>query len=386
MRPLLAYGVLVALAVVSPLGAQEPPPAMESSILPQIDPAPAEENQADSSTPSEIMLPETIPELRQPREIDATQIEAPATPDPASMTVPARSTWVLNLTFPRQPHPLPLEWLRSSESVLPNGTPGLLGWFSQTGYRFWGESRDTGFRMWRDFQFQYSMYPLLELGVAVGIAAPLANTGVDQRVRDWYQGRVHPYADTSRYSSLWSNTDRVGHFIGSWQYMLPIYVGVWGAGVMAEDTWTGSVAAEWANRTLRALAVGAPEMGVLQLALGGARPLDGDGSRWRPMRDNNGVSGHAFVGAMPFLSAASMIDNPWLRAPFIAGSFWSAWSRMDSDSHYLSQILLGWFIAYQSTRAINRTEAEDRQIQITPWIDPGVTGPGITGINVFLRY
>lgn len=386
MRPLLALGVLVALAGIVRLEAQEPSPLMESAILPQLDPAPAEENQAGSSTQSEIMLPESIPELQQPRETEAAQIESPAGSDPASMTVPARSTWVLNLTFPRQPHPLPLEWLHSPESVLPNGTPGLLGWFSRTGNRFWGESCDTGVRMWRDLQFQYSMYPLLELGVAVGIAAPLANTGADQRVRDWYQARVHPYGDIARYSSLWSSADRVGNFIGSWQYMLPVYFGVWGAGMMTEDTWTGSVAAEWANRTLRALAVGAPEMGVLQLALGGSRPLDGNGSGWQPMRDNNGVSGHAFVGAMPFLSAASMIDNPWLRAPFIAGSFWSAWSRMDSDSHYLSQILLGWFIAYQSTRSINRTEAEDRQIQFSPWIDPGVTGPGITGINVFFRY
>lgn len=377
MRLSLALATLVALAELLSVAAQEPSPATESAILPEIDPTPL--------TQSEILGREELPELDPPREVVGNQIEAPSGLAADTMAVPARSTWVLNLTFPRQPHPGPLEWLRSPESVLGNGTPGFAGWLSRTGFRFWGESRDTGFRMWRDFQYQYSMYPLMELGVAIGIAAPLANTGVDQRVRDWYQGRVHPYGDITRNIALW-NTDRVGHFIGSWQYMLPVYFGVWGAGIMTEDTWTGSVAAEWANRTLRALAVGAPEMGALQLALGGSRPLDGDGSRWRPMRDNNGVSGHAFVGAMPFLTAASMIDNPWLRAPFIAGSMWSAWSRMDSDSHYLSQILLGWFIAYQSVRSTNRTEAEDRQIQIGPWIDPGVTGPGITGVNVFFRF
>lgn len=361
MRLLSALVVLIALAGPCRLVAQEIAPPQESSILVQ----------------------DNLPELQQPREIEADGLEVPASPAGEGIRLPTSATWMLNLNFPRREHPGPLAWLRSDDTALEDGAEVRPGWLSRTGARFCGETMDTGYRLWRDFQFQYSLYPLAELGVAVAIATPLANTGADQRVRDWYQGRVHPNGpdwDQSNNTVLW-RANRVGYYLGSFQYTVPIYFGVWGAGILTEDTWTGSVSAEWANRTLRALAIGAPEVGVLQYALGGSRPLDGDGSRWRPLHDNNGVSGHAFVGAVPFLTAASMIDNPWLRAPFIAGSFWSAWSRVDSDAHYLSQVLLGWFIAYQSVRSVNRTEAEDRQIQIGPWIDPG-----ITGINVFLRY
>ena len=75
--------------------------------------------------------------------------------------------------------------------------------------------------------------------------------------------------------------------------------------------------------------VGAPATGVLQVAIGASRPSEtAAGSRWRPFHDNNGVSGHAFVGAVPFLAAAKYTDNRLLQVALIAASTVTASSRI----------------------------------------------------------
>lgn len=351
----------------------------------------AQDRTAPGSPPEDFLLaPRELPELNMPRAVEAPLEASPGVglpeaivpseiiPQAPPILPPATPpAWVQNLRFPRQPYPRPLVWWYGSGPD--DAAAG--NWFSREWDVTCGEACDTCHRLWRDFQFQYSCYSLCELAVAVGLAAPLANTRADQEVANWYQSRIRTQS-----TDQWT---RPAYYLGYYQYMLPIYFGVWAAGRLADDTFAGAVSADWASRSLRALAIGAPEVGILQYVLGGSRPSDflGSvrppdywGSRWRPLNDNNGVSGHAFVGAIPFLTAASMCENPWCRGALFVGSFWTAWSRVNTDSHYLSQVLLGWFIAYQSVRSVNRTEAEER-IQFSPWLDPG-----ITGINVTVRY
>lgn len=363
MRFLLGACILLALACPVRLAAQEAAPA-ESSILTQRE----------------------LPELQPPPDVEAGSPDSAGSagqpsPDVPSEIMPSlpQAEWVQGLRFPRREYPRPLAWWYGEST---SDAPQEGNWITREWGVFRGEACDTVCRLWRDYQFQYSLYPLCELGAAVGLAMPLANTRADQAVSDWYQRHI-------RTASM-NQMGKFGYFLGSYQYMLPMYFGVWTMGRMADDTFAGAFSADWANRSLRAMAIGAPEVGVLQYLLGGSRPQDYEGtvrpadyrgSRWRPLHDNNGVSGHAFVGAVPFLTAASMCENPWCRGACFVGSFWSTWSRINSDSHYLSQALLGWFIAYQSVRSVNRTEAEERQVQVGPWVDPG-----ITGINVFLRY
>ncbi len=60
----------------------------------------------------------------------------------------------------------------------------------------------------------------------------------------------------------------------------------------------------------RAYLVGAPAMLLMQNVTGGSRPEEMDhGSKWDPFHDDNGVSGHAFMGAVPFLTLANMYDD-----------------------------------------------------------------------------
>ena len=86
---------------------------------------------------------------------------------------------------------------------------------------------------------------------------------------------------------------------------------------------------------------------LMQCVTGGSRPGETSaGSRWKPFSDNNGVSGHAFIGGLVFIDAAKMTDNPWLKTGFYACSFYPPGRASMTMRHYTSQALLGWWMAY----------------------------------------
>jgi PAP2 superfamily len=229
---------------------------------------------------------------------------------------------------------------------------------------------DQFHRLVQDYKNFYLTENMLYVGVAVAIAAPLANTHADQGIRDWYQrgagnGRS-PVAD---------HTADVFRQFGEYQYAVPIYVACSLTGFFCDDSPAMATVGEFGNRSLRALAVGAPMVGVLQYGLGAGRP-DTQDSSWEPLRSNHGASGHAFVGAVPFLTAASMTDSMALKTLFVVGSFGPAWSRIHTDDHYFSQVVLGWSIAYLSVQSVNQTEADSR-FRIVPCDIPKGVGMGV---------
>jgi hypothetical protein len=111
--------------------------------------------------------------------------------------------------------------------------------------------------------------------------------------------------------------------------------------------------------------VGAPPMLFFQSALGASRPEEGD-SHWHFFEDNNAVSGHAFMGAVPFLTAAGMVKSPVLKAFLYCGSTLPALSRINDDAHYFSQAALGWWIGYLAASSIERTETHKQSVTIAP--------------------
>jgi membrane-associated phospholipid phosphatase len=237
----------------------------------------------------------------------------------------------------------------------------------------WG---DQAHRLVRDFSNFYLTDNLLCVGLAVGVAAPIANTHADIGIRDWYQrqagqGTSQGADDTAAFFKLF----------GAHQYTVPGYIVLSAAGnLFPDDPWLGPMG-DFGSRSLRALAVGAPTVGVLQVGLGAGRPFTGD-SRWHPFRSSKAVSGHVFVGAIPFLTAASMIENRPLQALLFAGSLGTAWSRVHTDDHYFSQVLLGWTIAYLSVQAVNQTESQfGGRVHIVP-----VQFPTCTGLGVLINY
>jgi membrane-associated phospholipid phosphatase len=206
----------------------------------------------------------------------------------------------------------------------------------------------------------------------------LANTTVDQEFRDWFQDNVATSPDTWKFAKLMGEPWIVPAFllavwaIDEWA---PRY------GFFRERLWTPELG-YWSRQSIRAMLVGAPVVFSLQYIIGSSRPGEAPyGSEWRPFADNNGVSGHAFVGAVPFLVAAQRADHWFWKATFFAGSGLAGYSRINDDAHYLSQVLLGWSIAYLSVEATRWTEGSQVQYRIVP-----LTIDGEVGIGVEMRY
>ena len=206
----------------------------------------------------------------------------------------------------------------------------------------------AGFKIVEDYRNFYACESLVCITAAFGAGALMANTGFDTTIQTAWMTSVKP-------------TD-VGSFflnckdIGEGRYALPIFGAAAVTGIVLEGSPTGDILGEWGSRSLRIFVVGAPPLYVLQMATGASRPADGQGSQWHMFNDNNGVSGHAFIGAIPFLAAAEMVDNPWAKGGLYVCSTFTAFSRMTDNAHYPSQVFLGWYLAYASSMAVDRTE------------------------------
>jgi hypothetical protein len=223
-----------------------------------------------------------------------------------------------------------------------------------------------------DYEHYYTASNLTALAVGIGLAAPLANTSADQSIRHWYQRRIRG-----------ETTDEFANFAnygGQFWVAVPasLQLAAW-AGELDEDWVKDSALMEWSNRSLRSIFVGVPPMLALYAILGSHRP-DRNDSHWHPFQDIHGVSGHTFMGAVPFLTAASMTDDPLLKASLAAGSFLTGWSRINNDKHYFSQVALGWWMAYLAVRSVNKTQAACANVTISPIFGDGV------GVAAEVRY
>ena len=133
---------------------------------------------------------------------------------------------------------------------------------------------DQFHRLVEDYSHFYLSENILYVGAAIAIAAPLANTHADQGIRDWYQRG----AGNGRSATADHTADAFKQF-GEWKYTIPVYFVLSASGFLWDDCPTIATAGEFGNRSLRALAVGAPTVGILQYGLGSDRPYTDDSSR-----------------------------------------------------------------------------------------------------------
>jgi len=80
------------------------------------------------------------------------------------------------------------------------------------------------------------------------------------------------------------------------------------------------------------------------------------------------------MGAMPFITAAQMTENPWTNGCLYSLSVLPAWSRVNDHDHYLSQAVLGWWMAYLAASAVNRTDLANQDVTLEPWVTPDGAG------------
>ncbi len=219
----------------------------------------------------------------------------------------------------------------------------------------------------QDYGNFYSLPELVALSGGIGLAAIYANVKVDDQTIDenfqhWHNTHVvNPKRAKFAYP--------IGE-LGNGRYFVPTYVICLGAREAWPDSPLANFFGEWGDRSLRSFLVGAPVVLALQYGLGASRPEDStNGSRWVPFDGDNSVSGHAFIGGVNFINAAKMTDNIPLKSALYVASFVPGWTRIIRDKHYLSQVMLGWWVAFLSANAVDWTEQQQSGWQITPAVN-----------------
>lgn len=322
--------------------AQVPPPPLEGEIVPQL---------------PRVVLPEEIPTVPRAKEQPIVPVLGPRAWSLAEMA-PLR---------PWDPVGAPVEVMDVDRTRhVPRTWQEWL-----VDYR--DEATETAFRSGEDFRNFYTTPNLLCVGIAVIAAAPVANTHADAGIRDWWQGHVRN-----------ERSDQFFRFgndqLGDWRWTGGVLIGGAVVGKILEDYPAGGTLRTFSTKSLRALIVGAPAVGVLQYGLGGDRPGDGS-SYWQPIRTHEGVAGHAYVGAVPLLTAAYMTDSYALKVLFVAGSLYTPVARVNEDRNYFSQVALGYAIAVVATHSVFQTDVEHSRIQLAP-----LPMQDAVGLSVMMKY
>jgi membrane-associated phospholipid phosphatase len=158
-------------------------------------------------------------------------------------------------------------------------------------------------------------------------------------------------------------------------YTLPVFATAWAAGELFPDNTLVETSGRWGERSIRGFIVGATPLILMQRLTGGSRPTEtSETSEWLPLRDNNGISGHAFMGSLPFITAAKMTDNPGYKFLFYAGSTLAPLSRVNDNAHYPSQVALGWWMAYLAASAIDATDNPNSRWRFYPYTTANGSG------------
>lgn len=202
-----------------------------------------------------------------------------------------------------------------------------------------------------DYRAFYLDYRVMgSLGAGVLGAGLLAYSSADREVNEYFQ-------DDLRSSATDSFSD-IARVPGDVLVAVPL---LFGAYALSGD---GAIKS-WAGNSLRAFIVGAPAGLFIQYATGADRPEEGS-SGWKPFRGNNGLSGHSFTGAVPFITAAKMQDGAAMKSFFYGLSFLPGLSRMNDEKHYLSQAALGWYLAYLSVNSIQKSPSQP-SVSVAPF-------------------
>ena len=230
-----------------------------------------------------------------------------------------------------------------------------------------------GRRIFTDFGNMYNCENAKKFGFVLLGAAVLANTEMDHNFQSWYGKHVR--------SDFTNDISRVSKVFGEgWIFISAMTASAITYRLFQEHKGLPECTlGEFTARTARGYFVGTPAVLLTQWTLGGNRPTSGQ-SYWRPFQNDKGVSGHAFVGAVPFITAAQMTDKPLVKGLFYVLSTFTAWSRVNDDAHYLSQALLGWYLAYLSVQAVSRTETSitlPRGLTVFPIAEGNAVGLGL---------
>lgn len=239
------------------------------------------------------------------------------------------------------------------------------------------ESGSIWERLWSDQKNFYSAESLSLLGGGVLIGGAMANSSIDEGIQRHFQSSVRGATSDEWFESLHASKE-----LGNGMYTLPVFASAWAAGELLPDNRFAETSGRWGERSLRGFVAGAPPLIALQQLTGGSRPMESSSSsNWQPFQDVNGVSGHSFMGSLPFITAAKMTDNLAYKSLFYAGSAIAPLSRVNDNAHYPSQVALGWWMAYLAASAVNATDNPQSKWRFYPYF----SGDG-TGVMAEMRF
>lgn len=203
--------------------------------------------------------------------------------------------------------------------------------------------------LWEKIELDHKNYyqnsDYKEFGLVLLTGGIMANTNIDQCLRDYFQSNIrnHEGNEQAAFDKLF----------GEGKIMIPVAVLTGAFGAITDI----DIVRNWGEGVSRAYLVGAPPMLLMQKLTGGSRPLEMDNaSRWKLWQDENGVSGHAFMGAIPFLVASDLATNKYVSYALKGASVITALSRVNDDAHFTSQAIIGWYMGYMAVKSINKTD------------------------------
>ncbi len=277
-------------------------------------------------------------------------------------------------SYPGLPTSLPYSQMPAIDSGTPTFTPpqlsvgsldvadttGAFASFDGTQHSYLGAMwYDAKQSVCSDYRNYYNRRTMAKLACGLVLGSVLANTSMDQDVQDWYQ-QDQRGIDSDNFSEFWKT-------FGEGHLFIPAYACLAVAGKFVEDWPVVGPVGDFGARTTRAYLVGAPPLLFMQFMLGASRPGETNhSSHWDPFQDTNAVSGHAFIGAVPFITAAQMTDSIVLKSGLYACSTLTGFSRINDDCHYLSQAVLGWWMAYLACEAIDQTQLNQNGMTFMP--------------------
>jgi len=218
-------------------------------------------------------------------------------------------------------------------------------------------------RLLADQMNYYSAESLTLLGTGLVVGGAMANSSIDDGIQRHFQSSVRHANSDDWFESLHSSKE-----LGNGKYTMPVMASAWAVGELFPDSRLAGSAATWGERSLRGILVGAPPLLAMQQLTGGSRPTEtGEGSEWHPFTDNNGISGHAFMGSIPFITAAKMTESKGLKAMYYAASTVVPLSRVNDNAHYPSQVALGWWMAYLAASAVDASDNPNSRWKFYPY-------------------
>jgi|SRR5690606_15442797 len=210
------------------------------------------------------------------------------------------------------------------------------------------------------------------------IAGTAFVTLLDKPVRSFWQERD---------SKVWNGIERAGFHLGKPYAAFILTGGFYLTGVALNN--------EWAKETGLILGAAYLTSGAVQTlmktAIGRARPATNEGPwAFDPMSPEAAYhsfpSGHIQIAMVSALVLASRTNNPWLKSALYATGGLTLFSRMYSDSHWLSDMAFGAAISWFCTQAILKRMDDthyrnpfNKKASVQWSLAPSISGIGLIG-------